>query len=474
MLQIPPEMARQYTHFLRKKGVAINRAGYYLKWLRYYLDFCNRYDFKTGDRKGLSAFLEKLEEKKQAESLIKQAHHAISLFCEMGFPSPGNSSNNTTRKTPDIVCSTNPPSKSSSFDQKKPRGISSLQPFSSKNNTIHGNLVHNPDAVEGPEKNCADWTEVFTELKNAIKIRHYSPRTLKSYSSWVRKFQAHIKSKDPSLISIDDVKNFLTWLATDQGVSASSQNQAFNALLFLFRNVFHKEFGKVDGIVRAKRKPYIPVVLSREEVHDIIGFMRHPHDLITSLMYGCGLRISECLSLRVNNFNFDMGILTIHDGKGQKDRTVPIPMVLMDDLKGHLQRVIALHEKDCKNGYDGVFLYGLLEKKYKNAAKELIWQWFFPAENLTFVPETHEQRRYHVHETSLQKAIRRAVKKASIPKRVTAHTFRHSFASHLLQANYDIRTIQQLLGHSDVRTTMIYTHTVKSRTLKEAMSPLDL
>ncbi|MBW2165590.1 MAG: integron integrase [Deltaproteobacteria bacterium] len=304
-------------------------------------------------------------------------------------------------------------------------------------------------------------------------MRHYSPKTLKTYSGWTRKFQIYTKSKDPHLVSVDDVKAFLTWLAVDQGVSASSQNQAFNALLFLFCNVFKKEFGKVDGIVRAKRKPYIPVVLSREEVDRVVGFMKYPHKLIISLMYGCGLRISECLSLRVHNFNFDMKILTIHDGKGKKDRTVPIPEVLMDELKAQLERVIELHEQDCQAGFDGTFLYGLLEKKYKNAARELIWQWFFQAKELTFVSENKERRRYHIHETSLQKALRKAVKKAKIPKRVTAHTFRHSFASHLLQANYDIRTIQELLGHSDVRTTMIYTHTIKSQTIKEAKSPLD-
>ena len=250
-------------------------------------------------------------------------------------------------------------------------------------------------------------------------------------------------------------------------------NQAFNALLFLFRNVFGQEFGKIDGIVRAKRRPYIPVVLSRGEVDRIVGLLKHPHKLIISLMYGCGLRISECLSLRVHCFNFDMKILTIHDGKGQKDRTVPIPETLMDELKAQLDRVIALHEQDCGAGYDGVFLYGQLEKKYKNAARELTWQWFFPAEKLTTIAKTQERRRYHVHETSVQKALRKAVKESRIPKRVTPHTFRHSFASHLLQANYDIRTIQELLGHSDVRTTMIYTHTVKSTTLKEAKSPLD-
>ncbi len=324
-----------------------------------------------------------------------------------------------------------------------------------------------------PKTAGADWTKVFSELKSSIKMRHYSHRTLKTYSGWARKFQTYVKSKEPSSVSVEDVKAFLSWLAVERDISASSQNQAFNALLFLFRNVFGKEFGKVDGIVRAKRKPYIPVVLSRKEVDRVIELMKHPHKLIITMMYGCGLRISECLSLRVHNFNFDMKILTIHDGKGKKDRTVPIPESLMDELQRQLDKVIDLHEQDCQAGFDGVFLYGQLEKKYKNATKELVWQWFFPAKDLTSVIKTQERRRYHIHETSLQKALRKAVIKSKIPKRITSHTFRHSFASHLLQANYDIRTIQELLGHSDIRTTMIYTHTVKSVTIKELKSPLD-
>lgn len=270
-----------------------------------------------------------------------------------------------------------------------------------------------------------------------------------------------------------DVKDFLSFLAVERHVSASSQNQAFNALLFLFRHVLEKEFDKVEGVVRAKRKPYIPVVLSREEIDRIVMYARYPYDLIIKLLYGCGLRLGECMNLRVQNFNFDFGVLTVHDGKGQKDRTVPLPAALIPELRKQLETVTTLHQSDMEADYSGVFLFGLLEKKYKNAAKELVWQWFFPAKELTFVSDVKEYRRYHLHDSHVQKAITGAVRRAKIPKRATAHTFRHSFASHLLQANYDIRTIQELLGHSDVRTTMIYTHTVKSQTIKEAKSPLD-
>ena len=270
-----------------------------------------------------------------------------------------------------------------------------------------------------------------------------------------------------------DVKDFMEYLAVKRKVAASTQNQAFNALLFFYRHIIKKDFGDHSNTLRAKRRPYIPVVLSREEVHSILERLTYPNNLIVKLLYGCGLRMFECLNLRINNFNFDAGILTVHDDKGKKDRTVPLPERILPELKAHLERVKNLYKKDLNSGYDGAFMFDAIEKKYKNCAKELIWQWFFPAKKLTTVPDTKEIKRYHFHETHVQVAIKTAVKELEICKRVATHTFRHSFATHLLQANYDIRTIQELLGHSDVRTTMIYTHTIKSQTVKEAKSPLD-
>lgn len=464
MIQISNELINKYTTFINHKGVPEKQYRYYLKWLRYYIDFCHKYDLPQPAPHSLSAFVKKLKEKRQVEYLRDQAHHSVTLFQAMESssaveqPSVKNTPDDSKSLTPNDFHNIKTPLIQGDWQVKKPPVlVESSEQLITRNS----------------DKESTDWTKVFEEMRNAIKMRHYSPKTLKAYIGWTRKFQSFLKSKNIDSVSVEDVKEFLTWLAVKQNVSASSQNQAFNALLFLFRNVFGTEFGKVDGVVRAKRRPYIPVVLSREEVYQIFELMKHPHKLIITMMYGCGLRISECLSLRVNNFNFDMKILTIHDGKGQKDRTVPIPESLIEALRKQLNGVITLHEQDCQARYDGVFLYGQLEKKYKNAARELTWQWFFPAKELTVVAKTGESRRYHIHETSLQKALRKAVKKAKIPKRVTSHTFRHSFASHLLQANYDIRTIQELLGHSDVRTTMIYTHTVKSVTLKDVKSPLD-
>ncbi len=222
--------------------------------------------------------------------------------------------------------------------------------------------------------------------------------------------------------------------------------------------------------MRAKKKLYIPVVLSRDEVDQIITRLSAPCDLAAKLLYGCGLRLFECLKLRVQDVNLEMRVLTVHDGKGKKDRTLPLPEVLLCELRAQLQRVIGVHRSDLSSGYAGTFLPNRLGEKYKSAAKELPWQWFFPATKLTRVPDSGEYRRYHLHESVMQKRIKKAVGEAGIPKRATAHTLRHSYASHLLQANYDIRTIQELLGHSDVKTTMIYTHTVQSVTVKQAKS----
>jgi integron integrase len=332
---------------------------------------------------------------------------------------------------------------------------------------------NDPTDLAEPKATGVSWVEVYDGLTSAIKVRHYSSKTLLAYRSWIQKFQTYTQSKDPQQVTMADVKGFLSFLAIHKKIAASSQNQAFNALLFLFKHVLEKDFGNVEGVVRAKRKSYIPVVLSREEVDRIIIRLKEPYALVAKLLYGCGLRLFECLQLRVQDLNFAMRVVTVHDGKGQKDRAAPLPETLVSALQVQLERVAQVHEADLAAGYAGVFLPTALGEKYPRAAQELAWQWLFPAIKLTMTPDTQQYRRYHLHETLVQKAIKEAVRRSRIPKRASAHTFRHSFASHLLQANYDIRTIQELLGHSDVRTTMIYTHTVRSMTLKEAKSPLD-
>ncbi|MFZ4859987.1 MAG: integron integrase [Desulfuromonadaceae bacterium] len=308
-------------------------------------------------------------------------------------------------------------------------------------------------------------------MATEIKVRHYSRKTLQTYAKWSRSFQHFLKNKPPAALTTVDVKEFLGFLAVKCKVAASTQNQAFNSLLFFFRHGLKREFGELRDVPRAKKSLYIPAVLSREEIDAIVKELSPPYNLVVKVLFGCGLRLFEGLQLRVKDFNFDVNVLTIH-GKGKKDRTVPLPESILPELKVQITAVGELHDKDLAAGYDGVFLDDAIETKYPKAPKEFIHQWFFPMKTLT-VAENSERRRYHLHESDLQRALYYAVRKAKIPKKVTSHIFRHSFATHLLQAGYDIRVIQNLLGHSSLKTTMIYTHCVPVRTIKEPKSPLD-
>lgn len=450
MIQIPDGLQAKYDAWLATAGVPAGQRRLYRKWLRFYLDFCKRYGHAYAEATSLEPFLAKLASKRQTQAQRSQAAAAVA-----GYHGIARAALGTGR---------NPPARSVSVDTPPAEGrpaLSPREPAATSPSSF-------PKQLPG-----TTWQAEYDALRDAIGLRNYSPKTLRTYTHWVRKLQAFVRSRSSDRLSTEDVKAFLTDLAVRGHVSASTQNQAFNALLFFFRHVLGREFGKVEGVVRAKRRPYIPVVLSRDEVHRFLDRLPPPYTLPGKLLYGCGLRISECLQLRVNCINIDDRIVTVHDGKGQKDRTVPLPEALVSDVAAQLDTVAELLEQDLAAGFSGVFLPGRLEKKLKGAATEYIWQWLFPAATLTTVPESGGMRRYHMHPNYLQKAVKQAASAARIPKRVTPHTLRHTFASHLLQANYDIRTIQEMLGHSDVKTTMVYTHTVPSRTKKERRSPLD-
>jgi integron integrase len=441
MVRIPEGLRVKYDVWLEGQAVPAEERAAYRKWLRFYLDFCRKYGHGYAADSSLAPFLAKLTAKGQAQEALRQAAAAGSAYHEIAavaLGARGKGGNGGARA-------------------RQPR-------------TIEKPAVSVPSCHSHAG---ASWQSEYRKLREAIELRNYSPRILRTYTHWIRKFQASVHSSPPEDLDAEDVRTFLTDLAVQRNVAASTQNQAFNALLFFFRHALGREFGKLDGVVRAKRRPYIPVVLSRDEVVRVLERLSPPYDLPGKLLYGCGLRISECLQLRVNCINLDDRIVTVHDGKGQKDRTVPLPETLVSEMAARFEAVAHLLEQDLAAGFSGVFLPSRLEKKLKGAATEFIWQWLFPAPKLTVVPENGELRRYHLHPNYLQRAVRQAAREARIPKRVTPHTFRHSFASHLLQANYDIRTIQEMLGHSDVKTTMIYTHTVPSRTLKERRSPLD-
>ncbi len=496
MLTLPSNVQNRFQCFLEKKGIRKADQGYYKKWLRYYWDFCHKYDHPLSMPQSLKAFCEKLNEKKQKGFQKKQASDAVSIYYEM-VQEKNDHSNQQKKQMASkgkMPCHSGSAvfkkqgqlnKKSHKVAHQKPMGRGGTpyirqmkkglnQTFDVEKSYFVPEVRERPaEKKPFPKITETNWISAFEGLTAEIKVRHYSPKTLKSYRSWLRKFQTFTKSKSLAMLTESDIKDFLTYLAVDRQVAASTQNQAFNALLFFFRYVLKNPPGELKDIPRAKRKPYIPVVLSRPEIDLVLQHLVPPYDLIVKLLYGCGLRLFECLNLRVNQFNLDAGILTVHDGKGKKDRTVPLPETAIPEIKAQLSVVADLYKKDLKAGYDGVFMFDLIEKKYKNAAKKFIWQWFFPGLSLTVVPETGEKKRYHIHESLVQRALKNSSRKAALVKRVTSHTFRHSFATHLLEANYDIRTIQELLGHSDIRTTMVYTHIMKSRRIKEAKSPLD-
>jgi integron integrase len=460
MIAIPYDVVSQYDAVLKKQKIAVSHYGEYRKWLRFFLDFCAKYPEPTETFRRLEPFLEKLREKKQSEGQREQAAHAIALYCAVH--------KQTGDDAEAIECALN---ESELVSHRLSLAVPAGQ--HQQYAKVNTGSSHYCDAGYQEKSDSPEWDAVLAAMAGEIKVRHYSRKTLKTYANWSRQFQRFLKNKPPQELTTSDVKEYLTFLAVKCRVAASTQNQAFNSLLFLFRHGLKSEFGMLHGVPRAKKSLYIPTVLSRLEINAILAQLTRTHKLVVMLLFGCGLRLFECLNIRVGDFNFEAGKLLVH-GKGKKDRTVPIPESISTELKAQITRVGKLHDRDLAEGYDGVFLDDALEAKYPKAPKEFIHQWFFPQRPLTLVVETGQRRRYHLHESEFQRALYLAVAKAKIPKRVKSHTFRHSFATHLLQAGYDIRMIQTLLGHSSLKTTMIYTHCVPVRTVKEQRSPLDL
>ncbi len=321
--------------------------------------------------------------------------------------------------------------------------------------------------VQRPAKKLLD------QVREVIQLKHYSRKTEKSYVGWIKRFILFHSKRHPREMGKAEIEAYLTYLAQDRKVAAATQNQAFNAILFLYRNVLQVELDGAIDAVRARRPARLPTVLTREEVHPVIAAMSGQPQLVVQLLYGCGLRLMEGLRLRVKDIDFGLNQLVIRDAKGMKDRVTMLPQLLRDSLQNQLLRSRLIHEKDLARGYGRVALPYALAHKYPGADWEWSWQYVFPATRLYRESETGTVRRHHLHETGVQKALRVAARMAGIAKPIHCHTFRHSFATHLLEAGYDIRTVQELLGHNDVSTTMIYTH-VLNRGGLAVRSPLDL
>lgn len=313
--------------------------------------------------------------------------------------------------------------------------------------------------------------KLLDQVVDAFRLRHYAYSTEQQYVHWIRRFILFHNKRHPREMGAGEIEAFLTHLAVEGQVAASTQNQALCALLFLYREVLSQPIEHVE-VTWAKKPKRLPTVLSQEETRQLLAHLSGRHCLMAQLLYGSGLRLMECLRLRVKDIDFQQQQIIVRDGKGFKDRVTLLPASLKQPLHHHLEAVRLLHQQDLNLGYGEVFLPDALARKYLNAAKEWGWQYVFPSDKLSQDPRSGVTRRHHLDESNLQKAVRRAAKKAGVIKPVGPHTFRHCFATHLLEAGYDIRTVQELLGHKDVKTTMVYTHVMNKGPLG-VRSPLD-
>ena len=313
---------------------------------------------------------------------------------------------------------------------------------------------------------------LLDQVRNQIRLKHYSIRTEESYINWIKRFIFFHDKKHPKEMAEKEVVAFLTHLAVDGNVAASTQNQAMSAILFLYREVLQIELGNITNHIRAKRPRKLPVVFTKTEARLVIKELKGFYKLLAILMYGGGLRVLECVRLRVKDIDFQYNQITIRDGKGQKDRITMLPRGIKGALQLHLKKVQIIHQEDLMDGFGEVFLPFALAKKYPNAAQKWLWQYAFPASRRSRDPRSGKTRRHHFDESSVQKAVKNAIEKAGVNKHGSCHSLRHSFATHLLENGYDIRTVQELLGHKDVKTTMIYTH-VLNKGPRAVDSPFD-
>ncbi len=421
------EVLPDFQKFLiSRKLVPEKHVSYYAGWASKFLTFSNDHENLRHDLR-IEEFLNKLRaDKNIADWQIKQADEALKLYIHHFLEADK----------------------------------SVLYPNSSQTN-----------------KKLPEVSKVISETRKAIRIKHYSYSTERTYIDWVKRFYHYVineKKKDISSHTLDtnDVKDYLSYLALKKRVSASTQNQAFNALIFLFREVLKIELDNLSKTVRAKRGVRLPVVLSPEEIKDLFRHAEGKSLLILQLIYGAGLRLMELARLRVKDIDFHSNLIFVRTGKGDKDRSTILPESIKGRLQEHLNEVKALHEKDLKTGHGEVYMPDALGRKYPHAAKEWHWQYVFPSSKLSVDPRSGKVRRHHISEKIMQTALRNALRKAGIAKHVTVHTLRHSFATHLLMKGVNIREVQELLGHKNVETTMIYTHVM--RDMKNApRSPLD-
>jgi integron integrase len=326
--------------------------------------------------------------------------------------------------------------------------------------------------MSAPDPASAAKPRLLDQVREACRVPHFSLRTEDAYAQWVKRFILFHDKRHPREMGAVEINAFLTHLAVQGNVAASTQNQAFAAVLFLYQKVLQCEPGRIEGVIRAKRPKRLPVVLTFQEVTLLIKNLQGTYRLIGQLLYGSGMRLIEGLRLRVKDLDFTKNEIIVRGGKGDKDRRTMLPEIVKPALTQHLERVKDLHERDLADGFGEVYMPTALARKFPNAAREWKWQYVFPSAKISTDPRSGKRRRHHAHEGSVSRAITEAVRRANLSKKATSHSFRHSFATHLLEDGYDIRTVQELLGHEDVSTTMIYTH-VLNKGGRGVRSPLD-
>lgn len=453
-----PKWPSGYFEVLAEAGVPERQHPFYAHWVR---QFFNRNPGKPRRSLGtvdIARFLQLLKNDPAMNAWqITQARDALILYYEqfrgLSLGDLAVLDNSPREQKTDSLVYPSP------GDIPAPRAIESMREIP-------------PPQHQTPARHKTDYKELHKAVLAALRVEHYALKTEKTYWQWIRKFVKYNHGARPSEMGAPEIHAFLSYLALNENVAASTQNQALNALVFLYRKVLKKEVGDFSDFPRAKRGKRLPTVCSRSEIQLLLSHIEGVEGLIVRLLYGTGMRITECLRLRVQDVSFDRNEITVRGGKGDKDRRVPFPASLRDALRAQLDWRRELFDADKAAGRHEVELPCALSRKYPSAPYEWKWQYVFPAADFSTDPRSGRVRRHHLHEIRIQRAVRRAAQEAKIETRITPHTLRHSFATHLLEAGQDIRTVQELLGHSDVSTTMIYTHVLNKGPLG-VVSPLD-
>jgi len=466
---------QSFADFLRtREDIPIHQVPYYLRWISMYSTHTAEAGNGQSEQAKLTSFLAFLS-KRYSDWLVRQARHAVRLWIYFN-QSRAKEPNGTSPGQPSLPRSTCLPHEEFRPVDEPGSDVSSSEVCSS--HSVSCEVELNPagfaraDSVPASNPLPAPAEAIALEVSRLMRLKHLSYRTEKSYLAWIARFLAFTAPVEPKALTEEHLKHFLSYLAVERTVAAATQKQAFNALLFLFRKVLGREVIGLETVIPSHRPRRLPVVLTKEEIRDVFRHLAGVHRLIAAVIYGGGLRLEECLCLRVKDVDFARNCLVIRAGKGDKDRETVLPERVAGELQRHLLRVRALYDRDRRRALAGVWLPDALDRKYTGAGKEWAWFWLFPSSKLSIDPVSGFVRRYHLYPTTLQKAFQRAVAKAGLAKRATVHTLRHSFATHLVEKGYDIRTIQELLGHADVSTTMIYTHVATKNKLGVA-SPLD-